>query len=138
MDSTTDIFVDQVHKFHNSEFKEYPWKAATVLQKNMDFKNMLWNTECIATFVSSFVKYRTITCIKLPFHYIRPTCSAVNEGSYWFIEISRKLEYQENTDTIVFKFLSPKLSRESCFILWWTIYKRSTKQVTDNFQCRQP
>ena len=75
---------------------------------------MLWNTECIATFVSSFVKYRTITCIKLPFYYIRPTCSAVNEGSYWFIEISRKLEYQENTNTIVFKFLSPKLSRESC------------------------
>ena len=29
LESTTDI--DQVFKFQNSDFKEYPWKAATVL-----------------------------------------------------------------------------------------------------------
>ena len=33
LESTTDIFIDQVHKFQNSCFKEYPWKAATGLQK---------------------------------------------------------------------------------------------------------
>ena len=31
--SSTDIFIDQVHKFQNSYFKEYLWKAPTVLQK---------------------------------------------------------------------------------------------------------
>ena len=39
--STTDIFSDQVNKFQNSDFKEYPWKAVIVLQKSMYFKNML-------------------------------------------------------------------------------------------------
>ena len=33
MESTTDILIDQVHKFQNSDFKEHLWKAATVLQK---------------------------------------------------------------------------------------------------------
>ena len=71
LESITDIFIDQVCKFQSSDFKEYPWKAATVLQKNMYFRNMLWNmlmilqkrlplklahrnTESI-TFVSSFL-----------------------------------------------------------------------------------
>ena len=31
--STIDILIEQVHIFHNSYFKEHPWKAATVLQK---------------------------------------------------------------------------------------------------------
>ena len=34
LESTKDIFIDQVHKFQNSYFKEYPWKAAAVLQKH--------------------------------------------------------------------------------------------------------
>ena len=66
LESTTDIFIDQVHKFQNSDFKEYPWKAA-VLQKSICFKNMLWNMLMILqkslslkltetmTFVSSFL-----------------------------------------------------------------------------------
>ena len=67
LESTTDIFIDQVHKFENNDFKEYSWKAATVSQKSMYFKNMLWNmlmilqkalplklTETL-TFVSSFL-----------------------------------------------------------------------------------
>ena len=41
LESTTGIFIDQVHKFQNSDFREYPWKPATVLQKNTCFKNML-------------------------------------------------------------------------------------------------
>ena len=34
-ESTTDIFINQVHKFQNSYFKEYLWNAATVLKKNV-------------------------------------------------------------------------------------------------------
>ena len=32
-ESTTDILIDQIHKFQNSYIKENLWKAATVLQK---------------------------------------------------------------------------------------------------------
>ena len=31
--STTEILIDQVHKFQNSYFKEHPRKTAAVLQK---------------------------------------------------------------------------------------------------------
>ena len=70
LESTTDIFIEQVHKFQNSDFKEYPWNAATVLKISMYFKNMLWNVLVIlqkalplkltetpnaSTFVSSFL-----------------------------------------------------------------------------------
>ena len=41
LESTTGIFIDQVYKFQKSDFKEYPWKAANVLQKSIYFKNML-------------------------------------------------------------------------------------------------
>ena len=73
----------------NSDFKEYPWKAAIALQNSMYFKNMLWNTECI-DFCFQFPKYRLVRCIKLSFYYIRPTCRAVNERSYWLIEMNIK------------------------------------------------
>ena len=33
LESTTDIFIDQAHKFQNNYFKEYLRKATTVLQK---------------------------------------------------------------------------------------------------------
>ena len=33
VESTTNISIDQVHKFQNNYFKEYQWKAATILQK---------------------------------------------------------------------------------------------------------
>ena len=77
LESTTDIFIDPVHKFQNSDFKEYPWKTAIVLQNSMYFKNMLWNTECI-DFCFQFPKYRLVRCIKLSSSYIRPMCRAVN------------------------------------------------------------
>ena len=67
LESTTDIFIDQIRKFQSNDFKEYSWKAATISQKSMYFKNMLWNmlmilqkalplklTETL-TFVSSFL-----------------------------------------------------------------------------------
>ena len=89
LESTTDIFIDQVHKFQNCDFKEYPWKAATGLQKSMSFKNMLWNTECI-DFCFQFPKYPLVRCIKLSSCYIKPMCRAVNERGYWFIEMNIK------------------------------------------------
>ena len=70
LESTTDVFIDQVNKFQNSDFKAYPWKPTSVFQKSMYFKNMLWNvlmilqkalplklTETLnaSTFVSSFL-----------------------------------------------------------------------------------
>ena len=87
LESTTDI--GQVHKFQNSDFKEYPWKAATGLQKSVYFKNVLWNTECI-DLCFQFPKYHLVRCIKLSFYYIRPMYRAVNERSYWLIEINFK------------------------------------------------
>ena len=33
LESTADIFIDQVHKFQNIYFKEYLWKFATAIQK---------------------------------------------------------------------------------------------------------
>ena len=32
-ESTTDILIEQVHKFQNSYFEEHMWKGATVLKK---------------------------------------------------------------------------------------------------------
>ena len=78
-ESTTGI--DQVHKFQNSDFKEYPWRAATVLQKSMYFKNVVWNTECI-DLCFQFPKYRPISCTKLSFYYIRPMYREVNKRRY--------------------------------------------------------
>ena len=89
LESTTGIFIDQVHKFQNSDFKEYPWKAAAVLQKSMYFRNMLWNNECI-DLCFQFPKYRTVRCIKLSFYHIRPLCRAVNERKYWFVKMNIK------------------------------------------------
>ena len=37
LESTTDIFIDQVHKFQNSDFKEYPWKAVNCFTKKHVF-----------------------------------------------------------------------------------------------------
>ena len=86
LESTTYIFIDQVHKFENNDFKEYSWKAATVSQKSMYFKNMLWNMLMIlqkalplklaenTDFCFQFPKYHPVRCIKLSFYYIRPMC----------------------------------------------------------------
>ena len=113
LESTTDI--GQVHKFQNSDFKEYPWKAATGLQKSVYFKNVLWNTECI-DLCFQFPKYRLVRCFKLFLLH-----QAYVQGCKWKKLLIDWNEYQENTTTIGFKFLSPKLSRESCFTLCWTI-----------------
>ena len=117
LESTTDIFIDQVHKFHNSDFKEYPWKVTAVLQKSMYFKNMLWNTEC-SNLCFQFPKYRTIRCIKLSFNTSNCTILwklAYAQGGKWKKLLIYWNEYQEKNTTIGFKFLSPILSRESCF-----------------------
>ena len=105
LESTTDIFHWPSHKFQNSNFKGYPWKAATVLQKCMCFKNMLWNTECI-DLCFQFPKYCLVRCTKLSFYYL-----AYLQGGIWKKLLIDWNEYQENSTTISFKFLSPKPSR---------------------------
>ena len=94
-----------IHKFQSSNFKEYPWKAATVLQKCMCFKNMLWNTECI-NLCFQFPKYRLVRCTKLSFYYM-----VYLQGGIWKKLLIDWNEYQENSTTISFKFFSPKPSR---------------------------
>ena len=84
LESTTDI--DQVHKFQNSDFKEYPWKAATVLQKSMYFIFIGMNH----WMHRPWFQYRLFKCIKSCFYYIRRMCRAVNERSYWLIEMNIK------------------------------------------------
>ena len=65
--STADIFMDQVHKFHNRDFKEYPWKDATVSQKSMYFKNMLWNNAHDSSKSTSIEAHRnTELCFQFP------------------------------------------------------------------------
>ena len=80
-----------------------------------------------------FPKYRLVRCFKLFF-----TTQAYVQGGKWKKLLIDWNEYQENTTSIGFQFHSPKLSIESCFILCWPIWKRSTVQATDNFQRRQP
>ena len=63
LESTTDIFIDQVHKFQNNDFKEYSWKAATILQKSMYFKNMLWNMLMILEKVLPLKLTETLTFV---------------------------------------------------------------------------
>ena len=54
LESTTDIFIDQVNKFQNSDFKEYPWKAAAGLQKACILRTC-YETLDASIFVSSFL-----------------------------------------------------------------------------------
>ena len=63
LESTTYIFIDQVHKFENNDFKEYSWKAATVSQKSMYFKNMLWNMLMILQKVLPLKLNETLTFV---------------------------------------------------------------------------
>ena len=63
LESTTDIFIDQVHKFQNNDFKEYSLKAATISQKSMYFKNMLWNMLMILQKVLPLKLNETLTFV---------------------------------------------------------------------------
>ena len=90
LESTTDIFIDQVHKFQNSFFKEYFSKAATILQKACILRTCYeicsWqnpskstsieacrNTQCIHL-CFQFPIYRLVRCFKFSFYYIRSMC----------------------------------------------------------------
>ena len=134
LESTTDIFNDQVHKFQNSFFKEYFSKAATILQKACILRTCYeicsWqnpskstsieaqrNNECI-DLCFQFPKYHPVRCFK-PFF---TTQAYVQGGEWkklilWLIEMNIK----KTPSSIGFQFLSPKLSQESCFTLCWTI-----------------
>ena len=80
--STTDILIDQVHKFQNSYFKEHLWKAATVIRKTCCIRGVLWNITHNNTFKKDFIEahrntasidlrfqFRLVTCFTLSFHY---------------------------------------------------------------------
>ena len=55
---STDIFIDKVHKFQNSYFKEHLWKLLLFYKKYIiqeeSFKSMLWNMLVIASLKKLF------------------------------------------------------------------------------------
>ena len=63
LESTADIFIDQIRKFQSNDFKEYSWKAATISQKSMYFKNMLWNMLMILQKVLPLKLNETLTFV---------------------------------------------------------------------------
>ena len=119
LESTTDI--DQVQSTKKTRYK-----------KSMYFNNVVWNTECIGLGFQ-FPKYRLFRCIKLCFYYIRPMCREVNETSYWLIEMNiKKTLLPSVSSSLVLNLV------EKAVLHYARLYKRSTKQATDNFQRTQP
>ena len=129
---TTDILIEQVHKFQKSYFKEHQWKAVPVLEKPYCLRAWTWdnlwkrtyyieadqNTECINLFFQ-FPKFRLVRCFTLCF-----TTQVYPQGAKWKKLLIDWNENQENTTSIDFQFHPPKLNRESCFTfsrLWWSM-----------------
>ena len=82
-----------------------------ILQKALPLKL----TETV-TFAYSFLNIVQLGVLKFLLLH-----QAYVQGGKWKKLLIDWNEYKENTSTIGFKFLSPKLSRESCFALCWTI-----------------
>ena len=85
-----------------------------ILQKALPLK--LTKTLNASTFVFSFLNIVSLAVLNFLF-----TTQVYTQGGKWKKLMIEWNEYQENTTTIGFKFLGPKLSLESCFTLCWTI-----------------
>ena len=118
---TTDILIEQVHKFQKSCFKEHRWKAGPALEKPYCLRAWTWenlwkrtyieahrNTECINLFFQ-FPKFRLVRFL----HFVLLHTYA--QGAKWKKLLIDWIEYQENTSSTGFQFNRPELSRESCF-----------------------
>ena len=109
--STTNSLSDKVHKFQNSYFKEYRWKAGTILQKVYFLRGVVWDHDMKYAHDITFRTYIETTLFTLFYTFFllhRRKHRALNERSCWLIEIKIRKTLQASAVSFIVLNLAEK------------------------------